>query len=129
MNLLTSLCGSQLIGVHRSIGGVDQPLGGVRTTTASNAFITWPVSLWPRENEVPQIITLRSPEETGDVSAGLTVRTAEWLAGSNPQALASPGGDLVVKDTGGSYLLTEDGTTRLTSGDVVATGRNHLLLR
>jgi hypothetical protein len=121
--------GSQLIGVDRSIGGMDQPLGGVVTTSASNSFITWPTSLGSTENQLPQIITLRSPEKTGDVSSGLTVRTAEWLAGSNPQALATPGGDLVVKDTGGSYLLTEAGTTRLTSGDVVATGRNHLLLR
>ncbi|MFT4616311.1 MAG: hypothetical protein ACI89G_000541 [Minisyncoccia bacterium] len=121
--------GSQLIGIDRSIGGMNQPLGGVATAAASNAFITWPASLPPLENEVPQIITLRSPEETGDVSAGLSVRVAHWLAGSTPRALATPGGDLVVKDTGGSYLLAEDGTTRITSGDVVATGRNHLLLR
>lgn len=124
--------GSQLIGVDRSIGGMSQRLGGVVTTTASNAFITWPVSLQSRENEVPQIITLGSieeTEETHDVPAGLTVRSAEWLAGSSPQAVASPGGHLVVQDAGGSYLLTEDGTTRITSGDVVATGRNHLLLR
>jgi hypothetical protein len=121
--------GSQLIGIDRSIGGMNQPLGGVATAAASNAFITWPASLPPLENEVPQIITLRSPAETGDVSAGLSVRVAQWLAGSNPRALATPGGDLVVKDTGGSYLLAEDGTTRITSGDVVATGRNHLLLR
>jgi hypothetical protein len=121
--------GSQLIGVDRSIGGMEQPLGGAATATASNSFVIWPAWVATRESEAPQIITLRSPEQTGDVSAGLTVRTADWLGSTSPQALATPGGDVVVKDTGGSYLLVEDGTTRLTSGDVVATGRNHLLLR
>jgi hypothetical protein len=121
--------GSQLIGVDRSIGGMEQPLGGAATATASNSFVIWPAWAPTRESEAPQIITLRSPEQTGDVSAGLTVRTADWLASTSPQALATPGGDVVVTDTGGSYLLAEDGTTRITSGDVVATGRNHLLLR
>lgn len=121
--------GSQLIGVDRSIGGIETPLGGAATTTASNSFVTWSSSLRLLNAEAPQIITLRSPEETGDVSAGLTIRSAEWLAGTNPRALVTPGGDLLVTDTGGSYLLAEDGTTRATSGDVVATGRNHLLLR
>ena len=37
------------------------------------------------ESEAPQIITLRSPEQTGDVSAGLTVRAADWLAGTTPR--------------------------------------------
>jgi hypothetical protein len=121
--------GSQLIGVDRSIGGIEEQYGGAATTAASNSFITWSTPLGSGEVQAPQIITLRSPEETGDVSAGLTVRSAEWLAGTSPQALTTPGGDLVVTDTGGSYLLAEDGTTRITSGDVVATGRNHLLLR
>lgn len=67
------------------------------SSLASNSFIAWPASRGGAVGK-PEIIALRSPEETSDVSAGLTVRTAERLAGSNPQQInaLSPSGDALI---------------------------------
>ncbi len=66
-----------------------------------------------------------------DVEDGLIAfGTADWIDPSEgPADLLGFGGELLRRDSGGTYLVGPTSTVLLTTGDVVASGTNHLLLR
>lgn len=64
------------------------------------------------------------------VDGGFEVSPTDWVDRDDATpAPIGPDGSLLQADTGGTYRITEDGADLLTTGDVIAVGRNHVLLR
>lgn len=110
---------AQAVGID---GAVGVPLPRVDDVTWSPA--TSHLYLWTSDTNMEPATELRVREQA------LEWQTAGWLDDDEePSPFLHPDGSLLRADTGGVYRIDSRSTELFTTGDVVSTGANHLLLR
>ncbi|MDG2232456.1 MAG: hypothetical protein P8L16_01435 [Ilumatobacter sp.] len=110
---------AQAIGIDGTVAVPEPAVDAVSWSPATNQMYLW------------------TEQDNGAVATELSVRDLElrWQAAGwiDPTDGASPlidlDGALLRQDTGGVYRVNSASTDLLTTGDVVSTGANHLLLR
>lgn len=107
------------VGLSSTTGDVvviDRPVVDVASTPTRDEFVIW------YESEVARITSTGTAERLDWADpAGTSTRDALRLIDFDGRVLEA--------GTSGLYRLDESGAERVTSGDLVASGRNHLLLR
>ena len=100
-------------------GGRSTPIIGTtrlaeaRSTPTRDEFF-----LWAPETSTPTVITADGRIEARPAATDRPI----------PSGPIDPGGGVLDQDTGGVYRTDESGTVRLSTGDLLATGRNHVLV-
>jgi hypothetical protein len=115
--------GAQIMSTQRSVGIPQTPVDRVSWSPGTDLVYLWAGRPFPNGNE-PDVVSV-------DVdAASIQWGPIDWVDDiDDPAILLDFDGGLLRRDTGGTYSVGPGGATLLTTGDVIANGPNHLLLR
>jgi hypothetical protein len=114
--------GAQVVGVDSMVARVDGRVDTVSWSPGSSHMYLW--------SQQPGLATPAAVVHADFANSQTELRSSDWIDLSEGAAqLVDLDGALLQEDSGGTYRVSDGSTELLTTGDVVSTGANHLLVR
>ncbi len=118
---------AQIVSTTRSVGIPQTPVEQVSWSPGTDRMYLWADAPFPNSDE-PAVLAVGGT--VGGESPDISLSPADWIDDvDDPAQLLGFDGELLRADTGGTFSVGPNGTTLLTTGDVISNGPNHLLLR